>query len=130
VSSNVSGQLFIGKFNTVIADLDSNGQTELAEALKTLEEAVMASAVLLDDEKQEQVEVINHIGEEEARLQAAHERVLQRANEGQSLPRSMGVPRAGARRPQSLGEPTPEPALLLTQGRLEAWKDRSVPPVL
>src|SRR5260370_26811661 len=36
-SSNVSGQLFIGKFNTVIADLDSNGQTELAEALKTLE---------------------------------------------------------------------------------------------
>ncbi|HEY6374385.1 MAG TPA: excinuclease ABC subunit A, partial [Edaphobacter sp.] len=28
-------------------------------------------------------------------------------NEGQSLPRSMGVPRAGARRPQSLGEPTP-----------------------
>jgi hypothetical protein len=66
-SSNVSGQLFIGKFNTVIADLDSNGQTELAEALKTLEEAVMASAVLLDDEKQEQVEVINHIGEEAAK---------------------------------------------------------------
>jgi hypothetical protein len=66
----------------------------------------------------------------EARLQAAHERVLQRANEGQSLPRSMGVPRAGARRPQSLGEPTPEPAFLLTQGRLEAWKDRSEPPLL
>ncbi len=66
----------------------------------------------------------------EARLQAAHARVLQRANEGQSLPRSMGVPRAGARRPQSLGEPTPEPAFLLTQGRLEAWKDCSEPPVL
>ena len=66
----------------------------------------------------------------EARLQAAHERVLQRANEGQSVPRSMGVPRAGARRPQSLGEPTSEPAFLLTQGRLEAWKDRSELPVL
>ena len=66
----------------------------------------------------------------EARLQAAHARVLQRANEGQSLPRSMGVPRAGARRPQSLGEPTPEPTFLLTQGKLEAWKDRSEPPVL
>ena len=66
----------------------------------------------------------------EARLQAAHERVLQRANEGQSLPRSMGMPRAGARWPQSLGEPTPAPAFLLTQGRLEAWKDRSEPPVL
>jgi len=66
----------------------------------------------------------------EARLQAAYERALQRANEGQSLPRSMGVPRAGARRPQSLDEPTPEPAFLLTQGRLAAWKDRSEPPVL
>jgi hypothetical protein len=66
----------------------------------------------------------------EARLQAALARVLQRANEGQSLPRSMGVPRAGARRPQSLGEPTSEPAFLLTQGRLEAWKDRSELPVL
>jgi hypothetical protein len=66
----------------------------------------------------------------EARLQAAHARVLQRANEGQSLPRSMGVPRAGARRPQSLGEPTLEPALLLVQGRLEAWKDCSEPPAL
>ena len=66
----------------------------------------------------------------EARLQAAHARVLQRANEGQSLPRSMGVPRAGARRPQSLGEPTPEPTLLLTQGGLEAWKHRPEPPVL
>ena len=66
----------------------------------------------------------------EARLQAAHARVLQRANEGQSLPRSMGVPRAGARRPQSLGEPTHDPAFLLMRGRLEAWKDCSEPPVL
>ena len=66
----------------------------------------------------------------EARLQAAHARVLQRANEGQCLPRSMGVPRAGARRPQSLNEPTPESAFLLGQGRLEAWKERSEPPVL
>ena len=65
--SNISGQLFIGKFNNVIASLKSNGQTELAEALKTLEEAVMASGVLLVDEKQEQVEIINHIGEEAAK---------------------------------------------------------------
>jgi hypothetical protein len=33
----------------------------------------------------------------EARLRAAHERVQQRAKEGQHLPRSMGIPRAGAR---------------------------------
>jgi hypothetical protein len=66
----------------------------------------------------------------EARLRAAHARVLQRANEGQPLPQSFGVPRAGARRPQSLGEPTQEPAFLLRQGHLEAWKDLSEPPAL
>jgi hypothetical protein len=66
----------------------------------------------------------------EARLRAAHERVLQRAKEGQSLPRSFGVPRAGARRPQSLSETTQEPALLARRGRLEAWKRRSEPPLL
>ncbi len=66
----------------------------------------------------------------EARLRAAHEQVQQRANEGQSLPRSMGIPRAGARRPSSLSQATPEPAFLLTQGRLEAWKHRSEPQLL
>jgi transposase len=44
----------------------------------------------------------------ETRLKAAHERVIQRANEGQVLPRSMGIPRAGARLPQSLREATQE----------------------
>jgi hypothetical protein len=66
----------------------------------------------------------------EARLRAAHEQVQQCANEGQSLPRSMGIPRAGARRPSSLSEVTPEPAFLFSQGRLEAWKRRSEPPLL
>ncbi len=66
----------------------------------------------------------------EARLQAAHARVLQRANEGQCLPRSMGVPRAGARRPQSLGEATPALLFLSRRGNVEAWKHRSEPPRL
>jgi hypothetical protein len=66
----------------------------------------------------------------EARLRAAHERVLQRANEGQSLPQSFGIPRARARRPQSPGRVTQEPAFLLRQGRLEAWKQGSEPPQL
>ncbi len=66
----------------------------------------------------------------EARLRAAHERVIQRAREGQVLPQSMGVPRAGVRRPQSLSEPTQEPVFLLRRGRLEAWKERSEPPRL
>src|SRR5258708_6554602 len=48
----------------------------------------------------------------EARLRAAHERATQRAKEGQVVPRSMGIPRAGARLPESRSEPTPEPVVL------------------
>jgi len=66
----------------------------------------------------------------EARLQAAWEESYQRAKEGQTVPRSFGVPRAGARLPRSLSEATQEPAFLLTRGRLEAWKHRLEPPLL
>jgi len=66
----------------------------------------------------------------EARLKAAHERVIQRANEGQVLPRSMGIPRAGARLPQSRSEATPELLFLSRRGKVEAWKRRPEPPVL
>src|SRR5260370_1670472 len=66
----------------------------------------------------------------EARLRAAWEKVFQRAKEGQTLPRSFGIPRARARLPRSLNEATQEPAFLLTRGRLEAWKQRSEPPLL
>jgi len=66
----------------------------------------------------------------EARLRAAQERLEERAKEGQVLPRSFGISRAGARLPQSLSEPTPEPIFLLRRGRLEAWKERLEPPVL
>src|SRR5258707_4600508 len=40
----------------------------------------------------------------EARLRAAHERATQRAKEGQVMPRSMGIPRAGARLPKLWGQ--------------------------
>ena len=66
----------------------------------------------------------------EARLRAAGAQVQQRANEGQSLPRSFGCARAGARLSKSQSELTPEPILRLRRGRLEAWKERSEPPVL
>ena len=65
--SNVSGQLFIGKFNEVFANLNNSGQTELAEALKTLKDAVMASQHIPDEKKKEHVEVINQIGDEAAK---------------------------------------------------------------
>ncbi len=65
--SNVSGQIFIGKFNEVIANLNNAGQIDFAEALKTLKEAVMASPSIPDEQKKEHVEVINQIGEEAAK---------------------------------------------------------------
>jgi hypothetical protein len=66
----------------------------------------------------------------EARLRAAYERVLQRAKEGQVLPRSMGNTRAGARLPQSQSEATQELLFLSRRGKAEAWKHRSEPPLL
>jgi hypothetical protein len=60
----------------------------------------------------------------EARLVAAHERVQERANAGQSLPQSFGISRAGARRPKSRSEQTQEPAFLVRRGKLEAWNER------
>lgn len=62
--SNLGGQIFIGKFNEVITNLNGKGQTEFAEALKTLKEAVMASAHIPEEKKKEHVEIINQIGEE------------------------------------------------------------------
>ena len=66
----------------------------------------------------------------EARLLAAHERATQRAKEGQVVPRSMGIPRAGARLPESPSEATPELLFLFRRGKVEAWKHRSEPSAL
>lgn len=63
----------------------------------------------------------------ETRLQAAHDVVKQRANEGQSLPRSMSVPRARARQPESLSKALLEPPLVFRHDRVEAEKHRTEP---
>jgi hypothetical protein len=63
----------------------------------------------------------------ETRLQAAHEVVKQRAKDGQSLPRSMSVPRARARQPESLSEAILEPPLVFRHDRVEAEKHRTEP---
>jgi len=65
--SNVSGQVFLGRFNDVIANLDAVGRGELAKALKAAQKAVMASQELSDEQKQEGMEIINQIGEEAAK---------------------------------------------------------------
>ncbi|GHO46130.1 zinc ribbon domain-containing protein [Ktedonospora formicarum] len=56
----------------------------------------------------------------EARLRAAHECLIQRAKEGQDLPRSLGLTRARVRLPKSSEEPPLEPVLLLWREELEA----------
>jgi hypothetical protein len=66
----------------------------------------------------------------EARLRAAHERAKERAKEGQVMPRSMGIPRAGARLPKSPSEATQELLFLSSRGKVEAWKHRPEPPRL
>jgi transposase len=59
-------------------------------------------------------------------LRAVWEGVQQRANEGQSLPRSMGIPRARVRLPSSLVEPRLE--LYFHHGRVEALGGHKNPP--
>jgi len=54
----------------------------------------------------------------EARLRLAHERIQQRANEGQVLPRSVGITGARARLPKSFV--TNQQELVYRRGRLEA----------
>jgi len=51
-------------------------------------------------------------------LRAALERLIQRAKEGQVLPRSVGITYAGARLPKSLA--TSQQELVYRRGRLEA----------
>jgi hypothetical protein len=53
----------------------------------------------------------------EARLVAAHERARERAKEGQVVPRSMGIPRAGARLPKSPSEATQELLFFSSRGK-------------
>lgn len=65
--SSTSGQLFLGKFDNVYATLNTTEHSELADALKTLKEAIMASSQVPEEKKQEHIEVINQIGEEAAK---------------------------------------------------------------
>jgi hypothetical protein len=67
----------------------------------------------------------------EPRLLTAVECLKQRANEGQILPRSMGIPRAGARQSKSLVDPQQERSaslLLYRKGRFAALCERQEPP--
>jgi transposase len=65
--------------------------------------------------------IAQHVWESaDLRLRAAIEVIQQRAKEGHSLPRSMGIPRARARLPKNLGNSQLE--LVYRRGRLEALR--------
>jgi hypothetical protein len=66
----------------------------------------------------------------ESRLKAVVEVLQQRANEGHSLPRSFGIPGAGARRPKSPKPNQQELASLSGRGRPEALGLAQEPPLL
>jgi hypothetical protein len=66
----------------------------------------------------------------EARLMAVMECLSQRANAGQPLPQSFGIPGAGARRPQSLPPNRQEPVHRPSGETREALGPVSEPPVL
>ena len=66
----------------------------------------------------------------ESRLKAVVEVLQQRANEGQPLPRSFGIPGAGARRPKSPKPNQQELASLSDRGRPEALGLAQEPPLL
>jgi hypothetical protein len=59
-------------------------------------------------------------------LRAAYEQLFQRASAGQTLPRSFGIPRVGARLPKSPGLAPQEPAC--RERRRETWKQGEEPP--
>lgn len=79
--SGVTGQVLLGSFNDVIANLSSAGQNELAKALKTAQKAIMANQELTEGQKQEQIEVIGKIGEE-ARKEKPNKTLLKSLSEG------------------------------------------------
>ncbi len=62
--TNQGGQVFIGNNTRVVANLNSSGQSELATALTSLTEKILASSQIPEAQKKEQIEIINKIGEE------------------------------------------------------------------
>lgn len=62
--SNVSGQVFLGNFNDIIANLNSNNQKELAEALGNGRKAITETSSLQTEQKEELNEMLERIGTE------------------------------------------------------------------
>jgi hypothetical protein len=62
--NNNSGVQYVGKFHDVITNLKGSGRSDVADALLATQEAIMNSNQLSDEQKKEQIEVLNTIGNE------------------------------------------------------------------
>ena len=65
-NSTVSG-IVLGENNTVVSNLNASGNNELAQTLKALTDAILASKDLPNSQKEDQVKIVNQIGEEAAK---------------------------------------------------------------
>jgi hypothetical protein len=68
--SNIGGQVFLRRFNDVVANLSSGdkNRTEISNALSSAKDAVTARKMLSEEQKQKQIEVLSQIGEQVAKL--------------------------------------------------------------
>jgi tetratricopeptide (TPR) repeat protein len=65
--SSLSGRVYTDRSNYVIATLKEAGLPDIAETLRSAQDAIQASKELSPDQKPECVEIINQIGEEAAK---------------------------------------------------------------
>ena len=67
-ASPARDQRVIGQFNNVVASLNTTSQPELANTLKLLKEAIIASTQITSYKKQELIEIINEVGDKATRI--------------------------------------------------------------
>jgi hypothetical protein len=65
--TNNGGQMFLGKFQDVIANLNASGQQEFGNALTNVKNEIEKSDKLSETEKQEVLEMVQQIGAEAAK---------------------------------------------------------------
>ena len=81
VFNNISGQIFLGEFNKVIAQLNSKGLNKIAEVLINGQRELISQRSLDKVEKQELIEVLERIGEEAMKAKP-NKTILKSLNEG------------------------------------------------
>ena len=62
--SNTGGQILVGNFENVVANLNKSGQDKLATSLENLKESITTSSHLSINQKKECLEIVSQIGEE------------------------------------------------------------------